>query len=189
MPSIHTDSVKPRLAHDSSYPLGAGDLEAALAPHLTDDIYLSLRFHQPQAARKDERDRIEALGDFRLLDCRYARAGSPLAGSDLPNPPWAGEDAPQVVLAEVFAVPRAALVKGVGLQKPLSQLLTESLSQLAALGIPSRPSPRDAWILELGLDARVHTVLARLRPWNGAEYAVARTLEVVLPPIGVKKRR
>jgi hypothetical protein len=189
VPSIHTDSVKPRLGPDSSYPLGASDLEAALEPHLTDDLYLSLRFHQHQAARKNDRDRIEALGDYRLLECRYARGGSHLADSDRPNPPWAGEDAPQVILAEVFAVPRSALVKGVGLQKPLSQLLSEALSQLAATGIPSRPAPRDAWILELGLDARVHAILARLRPWNGGEYAVARTIEVVLPPVGVKKRR
>ena len=188
MSSIRTDSHKPKTSPDQSYSLGAHDLEAAIEPHVRGDIYLSVRFHPQQSSRKAERDGSEALGEYRLLDCRYSPDGSHLTGEENPKLPWESVPDAQVVVAEVFSVPTSALIKGVGMQKPLRQLLGEGLAELASKGLPASDSQKNAWIFELGFDSRVHTLQARLRPWNGGDYAVSRKIDLVLPPVGVRRR-
>jgi hypothetical protein len=185
MSTLRTDSHKPKLPRDSSYCVSASELEMALDPHLTGDLFLSIQFHPHQPGRKNERDRFEALGEYRLLDCRYADDRAHLAKEESEGAAWAGDPDAQVVTADVFAVPTSALIKGVGMHGPVDALLAEALAALASQGIPSA---RSSWSLELGLDARVHTLRARLRPSHRAAEPISRTLERVLPPVGERRR-
>jgi hypothetical protein len=184
MPTIRTDSHRPKLPPEMTYPLGANDLELALEPHVTSDIFLSLHFHPQQSARKEDRDRAEALGEFRLLGCSYAQSGEHLASAERPAAPWKDVPSPQVIVAEVFALPLTALTKGVSLRQPASQLLVDALADVAARGIPSAGQ---SWLVEVSLDARVHTLRARFGP-SGKDRSRPRVLELVLPPVGEKRR-
>jgi hypothetical protein len=183
MAELKLHSQKEPLHKGLLYPLKASEMAAALQPKITRDVHLSISFRRTQAYWKEQRDRIQEEGRYALVNGAYYMRGRHLwAGSHVP---WAHEERPQVVVVNVFAIPRTALLQGAPIHAATSDLVREAVTVLAPQGLP-RLTQRgqledDAWHFELELDSSVHLLRARLRPRTGGSFGL-QVLERPLTP-------
>lgn len=183
MAELKLHSRKEPLPKELLYPLKAGELVAAFQPKLTRDAHLDLSFLRAQAYWKEQRDRIQEEGRYTLARCTYYTRGLHLRS--LGHAPWSQEERPQVIAADVLAIPRAVLPKGLSTHAATSSLLREAVAVLVPRGLP-RLTQRgqmedDAWLFELELDSPVGLLRAKLQPWTGGSFGL-QTLERPLTP-------
>ncbi|WP_044195062.1 hypothetical protein [Hyalangium minutum] len=183
MAELKVHSRKESLPKELLYPLKAGELAAAFQPKITRDAHLDLSFHRTQAYWKEQRDRIQEEGRYTLARCTYYTRGLHLRSWG--HAPWAHEERPQVITANVLAIPRAVLPKGSSIHAAASSLVCEAVAVLVPRGLP-RLTQRgqmedDAWHFELELDSSVHLLRAKLQPWTGGSFGL-QTVECPLTP-------
>lgn len=134
------------------------DIQAALEPRLT-------------------RDAVDERQKFRVLEATYSPGKEHVPRFLGISKPWDDEVYPQVVTARVLAVPHEVLPRGVDVRSLLRELLAEAFLKLTSKGLPVDRSRRNAWLLEVVLDARVALLEAALSPWNGGEHKVSERLQ------------
>jgi hypothetical protein len=185
MAELKVHSRRDTLPKELVYPLKTSALAAAIQQQLVGDMHLSVSFSRTQAYWKEQRERIQEEGRYRLVKCTYYANGQHLP--KLGSQPWAEEEHPQVVLAEVAALPREVLPKQASIHAVTAALVQESISQLAPQGLPmkrDRSRPHDAWVLQVEFDSPAQRLLAKLWPWDGGQF-VLRTVERELTPAEV----
>ena len=174
------------VSHRSKAPKGARylaswkDFQLAFEGLLTADAWVDLTFATKQAFWKEDRDRIAATGAFKVLRATYTTVHR-LTEFGAPRP-WDSESNPQLIEAEVFAVPVDATPKGVAARPIVSRLLAAAAQRLNPVGLPATKPMKHlhAWLLEVEFDVKNTNAVARLLPWNGGAYALAERLAVPL---------
>lgn len=183
MAELKVHSRKDPLPKELLYPLKASELAAAFQPKITRDVHLDISFLRQQSLNKEKRDRIQEEGRYALARCMYYMRGFHLS-SGL-HSPWSHEERPQVVTAEVLAIPRSVLPKRSSIHAATSSLVREAVAVLVPSGLPrltQRGQMEDAtWHFTLELDSSVHLLRARLSPWTGGSFGL-QILERPLTP-------
>jgi hypothetical protein len=106
VPAIIPYILKDRPAKGFAYLLKYADIEACFVHRVREVqrvIYLDVHFSLKQRYWKQDRDRLEAEGQFTLVQCGYTPGQAP------PYGPWQEQKSPVVVSVGIYAVPQAVI--------------------------------------------------------------------------------